>query len=149
MVQGIDTFTTNIWQFTIPGNRWVDSGKNWKCVGRSKCNQQIGILAFFLPPPFNTATKFSPPPVDLWPFGSRENTPPPQGRTWGRPSLKINSAPSLTPWKKLWIMTSPTGSDNENGPFCYFSDICGSPPGVMMADTLSFNAKIGVVDFWV
>ncbi len=25
--------------------------------------------------------------------------------------------------------------------------ICGSPPGVMMADTLSFNAKIGVVDF--
>ncbi len=28
---------------------------------------------------------------------------------------------------------------------CYFS--CGSPPGVMMADTLSFNAKIGVVDF--
>ncbi len=26
---------------------------------------------------------------------------------------------------------------------------CGSPPGVMMADTLSFNAKIGVVDFWV
>ncbi len=24
---------------------------------------------------------------------------------------------------------------------------CGSPPGVMMADTLSFNAKIGVVDF--
>ncbi len=23
---------------------------------------------------------------------------------------------------------------------------CGSPPGVMMADTLSFNAKIGVVD---
>ncbi len=28
-------------------------------------------------------------------------------------------------------------------------DDCGSPPGVMMADTLSFNAKIGVVDFWV
>ncbi len=26
-------------------------------------------------------------------------------------------------------------------------DDCGSPPGVMMADTLSFNAKIGVVDF--
>ncbi len=26
---------------------------------------------------------------------------------------------------------------------------CGSPPGVMMADTLSFNAKIGLVDFWV
>ncbi len=26
-------------------------------------------------------------------------------------------------------------------------DSCGSPPGVMMADTLSFNAKIGVVDF--
>ncbi len=26
-------------------------------------------------------------------------------------------------------------------------DNCGSPPGVMMADTLSFNAKIGVVDF--
>ncbi len=26
---------------------------------------------------------------------------------------------------------------------------CGSPPGVMMADTLSFNAKIGVVNFWV
>ncbi len=26
-------------------------------------------------------------------------------------------------------------------------DLCGSPPGVMMADTLSFNAKIGVVDF--
>ncbi len=25
--------------------------------------------------------------------------------------------------------------------------LCGSPPGVMMADTLSFNAKIGVVDF--
>ncbi len=25
--------------------------------------------------------------------------------------------------------------------------ICGSPPGVMMADTLSFNAKIGLVDF--
>ncbi len=25
--------------------------------------------------------------------------------------------------------------------------ICGSPPGVMMADTLSFNAKIGVVNF--
>ncbi len=24
---------------------------------------------------------------------------------------------------------------------------CGSAPGVMMADTLSFNAKIGVVDF--
>ncbi len=24
---------------------------------------------------------------------------------------------------------------------------CGSPPGVMMADTLSFNAKIGVVNF--
>ncbi len=24
---------------------------------------------------------------------------------------------------------------------------CGSPPGVMMADTLSFNAKIVVVDF--
>ncbi len=30
---------------------------------------------------------------------------------------------------------------------CY--PACGSPPGVMMADTLSFNAKIGVVDFWV
>ncbi len=27
--------------------------------------------------------------------------------------------------------------------------VCGSPPGVMMADTLSFNAKIGLVDFWV
>ncbi len=26
-------------------------------------------------------------------------------------------------------------------------EFCGSPPGVMMADTLSFNAKIGVVDF--
>ncbi len=26
-------------------------------------------------------------------------------------------------------------------------ETCGSPPGVMMADTLSFNAKIGVVDF--
>ncbi len=26
-------------------------------------------------------------------------------------------------------------------------DTCGSPPGVMMADTLSFNAKIGVVNF--
>ncbi len=26
---------------------------------------------------------------------------------------------------------------------------CGSPPGVMMADTLTFTAKIGVVDFWV
>ncbi len=26
-------------------------------------------------------------------------------------------------------------------------DHCGSPPGVMMADTLSFNAKIGLVDF--
>ncbi len=25
--------------------------------------------------------------------------------------------------------------------------MCGSPPGVMTADTLSFNAKIGVVDF--
>ncbi len=25
--------------------------------------------------------------------------------------------------------------------------ICGSPSGVMMADTLSFNAKIGVVNF--
>ncbi len=25
--------------------------------------------------------------------------------------------------------------------------LCGSPPGVMMADTLSFNAKIGLVDF--
>ncbi len=24
---------------------------------------------------------------------------------------------------------------------------CGSPPGVMMADTLSFNAKIGVVEY--
>ncbi len=35
--------------------------------------------------------------------------------------------------------------------FCgHASDLqyeCGSPPGVMMADTLSFNAKIGVVDF--
>ncbi len=27
--------------------------------------------------------------------------------------------------------------------------ICGSPPGVIVADTLSFNAKIGLVDFWV
>ncbi len=27
--------------------------------------------------------------------------------------------------------------------------LCGSPPGVMMADTQSFNAKIGLVDFWV
>ncbi len=26
---------------------------------------------------------------------------------------------------------------------------CGSPPGVIVADTLSFNAKIGLVDFWV
>ncbi len=26
-------------------------------------------------------------------------------------------------------------------------DICGSPPGVIVADTLSFNAKIGLVDF--
>ena len=26
---------------------------------------------------------------------------------------------------------------------------CGSPSGVMMADSLSFNAKIGLVDFWV
>ncbi len=25
--------------------------------------------------------------------------------------------------------------------------ICGSPPGVIVADTLSFNAKIGLVDF--
>ncbi len=25
--------------------------------------------------------------------------------------------------------------------------MCGSPPGVMMADALSFNAKIGLVDF--
>ncbi len=32
---------------------------------------------------------------------------------------------------------------------CEFLYICGSPPGVMMADTLSFNAKIGLVDFWV
>ena len=24
---------------------------------------------------------------------------------------------------------------------------CGSPPGVMMADTLSFNAKVDMVDF--
>ncbi len=24
---------------------------------------------------------------------------------------------------------------------------CGSPPGVIVADTLSFNAKIGLVDF--
>ncbi len=28
-----------------------------------------------------------------------------------------------------------------------YKKLCGSPPGVMMADTLSFNAKIGVVDF--
>ncbi len=27
--------------------------------------------------------------------------------------------------------------------------LCGSPPGVMMADTLSFNAKIGVVDIGI
>ncbi len=26
---------------------------------------------------------------------------------------------------------------------------CGSPPGVMMADTLSFTAKVDLVDFWV
>ena len=28
-----------------------------------------------------------------------------------------------------------------------FFTFCGSPPGVMMAGTLSFNAKIGLVDF--
>ncbi len=28
-----------------------------------------------------------------------------------------------------------------------FNPYCGSPPGVMMADTLSFNAKIGLDDF--
>ncbi len=26
---------------------------------------------------------------------------------------------------------------------------CGSPPGVIVADTLSFNAKMDLVDFWV
>ncbi len=26
-------------------------------------------------------------------------------------------------------------------------EVCGSPPGVIVADTLSFNAKIGLVDF--
>ncbi len=31
--------------------------------------------------------------------------------------------------------------------FRIYNSNCGSPPGVMMADTLSFNAKIGVVDF--
>ncbi len=32
-------------------------------------------------------------------------------------------------------------------PYSYGIMICGSPPGVMMAYTLSFNAKIGLVDF--
>ncbi len=35
---------------------------------------------------------------------------------------------------------SPTHAYIQHG-------ICGSPPGVMMAATLSFNAKIGLVDF--
>ncbi len=39
--------------------------------------------------------------------------------------------------------------DHRDVPICAkaLSEPCGSPPGVMMADTLSFNAKIGVVDF--
>ncbi len=36
---------------------------------------------------------------------------------------------------------------NSIGQESYVTFSCGSPPGVMMADTLSFNAKIGVVDF--
>ncbi len=37
--------------------------------------------------------------------------------------------------------------DNEEGRTRSENGPCGSPPGVMMADTLSFNAKIGLVDF--
>ncbi len=50
-------------------------------------------------------------------------------------------------------MREPDSDGNLNVMFFLkFSDNmlnepCGSPPGVMMADTLSFNAKIGVVDF--
>ncbi len=39
------------------------------------------------------------------------------------------------------------GRDPLCTPIPKCSAICGSPPGVMMADTLSFTAKVDLVDF--
>ncbi len=54
--------------------------------------------------------------------------------------LDVGSEPYLSTAQALYLYLSATFSITSHS-------ICGSPPGVMMADTLSFNAKIGVVDF--
>ncbi len=46
---------------------------------------------------------------------------------------------SLVAWLTIYKNLIGFPVSNDGG--------CGSTPGVMMADTLSFNAKIGVVNF--
>ncbi len=49
-------------------------------------------------------------------------------------------------WPKAWVIDY---YESLEGQYLRVKGFCGSPPGVIVADTLSFNAKIGVVDFWV
>ncbi len=56
-------------------------------------------------------------------------------------------------WWPNIIPSGPNGAQKPAFPYflvtmATYSD-CGSPPGVIVADTLSFNAKMDLVDFWV
>ncbi len=70
--------------------------------------------------------------------------------------LTIRSSPTLTAWRVLWWAVNCNEKDITALLWIYHYrkqeesakiNKCGSPPGVIVADTLSFNAKIGLVDF--
>ncbi len=63
----------------------------------------------------------------------------PSRRKYHTPSsyLRVNMGCALVTLFQVHSLYVPT------------NDRCGSPPGIIVADTLSFNAKMDLVDFWV
>ncbi len=49
------------------------------------------------------------------------------------------------PSRAGWQQGACAAGASSDVTFCF----CGSPPGVIVADTLSFNAKMDLVDFLV
>ncbi len=57
-------------------------------------------------------------------------------------SIKISHWNCMKSWCWQWHNFAAQLMKSSQSP-------CGSPPGVIVADTLRFNAKKGLVDFWV
>ncbi len=75
-----------------------------------------------------------------------------RGESWGGKMENFENLPSifflfLTPPHMFFLAASYIFYD----PLYIFpgDPHCGSPPGVKMADTLTFTAKVDMVDFWV